>query len=130
LRRRLRAATAGATVLVLTAAIAILLPFNATRYLRNVPLDLPGATLLRLPENQAAEYQYLARLVRTQADTVITESGFNSLYFWSRQPPPTLSVFVLTERQQANLADAVTVATRPLALLYRRGNDSLGRVVS
>lgn len=54
-----------------------------------VPLDLPGATRLRMPEQSVALYRWLTFNLRAYADTFIGMPAVNSLYFWTEQEPPT-----------------------------------------
>jgi hypothetical protein len=54
------------------------------------PLDLPGATLVRMPPRDAARYRWLTETLRAHSDTfVFREHARNSFYFWTRLPPPT-----------------------------------------
>jgi len=85
------------------------------------PLELPGASLLRLPSRQAAGYRALARYLETECDTFFTVPGFNTLHFWSGKPPPTyFNVFervCLNDREQSDVVAALRRAKRPLIVM-------------
>jgi hypothetical protein len=59
------------------------------QYLQNVPLDLPGAVWIRLPSEQASQYQQITSWIKTSADTFVTLPGMYSFYFWAQVDPPT-----------------------------------------
>ena len=53
-------------------------------------LDLPGARLLRLPSDEARQYQQLVGELNACSSTfVFAEHGVNSIYLWAKCPPPT-----------------------------------------
>ncbi len=59
-------------------------------WLALTPLNLPGASRLRLTDQQAHLYQELVQpLSRPEIETFLTFPGLNSLYFWARKEPPT-----------------------------------------
>jgi len=77
-------------------ALAILVPFNReaswTHRLYNslTPLELPGASRIRLQEKHARVYRDLVGwLARPEVETFLTLPGMNSLYFWAQKDPPT-----------------------------------------
>jgi len=59
------------------------------KYHALTPLGLPGATRLRLEEPHVRVYRDIADTIERNCDTFISMPGFNSLYFWTRQDPPT-----------------------------------------
>jgi hypothetical protein len=76
-------------------------------YRRGVPLALPGAKRLRLPASVVKELQGLVETLRTLCNPIFVYPGFNSLYFWTGQAPPTLDLIshdirlIAVERQDA-----------------------------
>ena len=57
---------------------------------RLVPLNLPGASRLRLPPELVAKQHWMVDQIRLRASTFLCmPSGYNSLYFWACQRPPT-----------------------------------------
>jgi hypothetical protein len=77
------------------------------------PLDLPGAARLRLAPARVADYQWLARTLRTNTDTfVFGEHARNSFYFWTAMSPPTALnapfwTFLLTPAEQRRVIAAL-----------------------
>ena len=78
------------------AACAILFAFeyqvrsSRWNYVSLVPLDLPGASHIRLTSGEVWLYQELVRpLARPETETFLTLPGLNSLYFWAQKDPPT-----------------------------------------
>jgi hypothetical protein len=123
--RARRWAVAACLALIVPAAVtAIQLRGAVATYRAQEPLNLPGASLLRLPNAQVAAIQWLVELARTQASAFVSSPGFNSLYFWTQTSPPTLDLVtvsdeVLTAEQQQSLGDAVAAAPRPLVITQR-----------
>jgi hypothetical protein len=75
------------------------------------PLDLPGASLMRLPSDQVDSYRELTEYLKRHADSFLfRESTQNCVYFWSEIPPPnainaTIWPYMLNaEQQQAIVA--------------------------
>jgi hypothetical protein len=62
---------------------------NYARYYRQVPLALPGASLVRLPENDVSTFKSLAADIDANCDNFITMPGMYSLYFWTHKDSPT-----------------------------------------
>ena len=60
-----------------------------TRYQALVPLDLAGASRLRLQEPEVRVYRDIVASIEQNCDTFVSMPGFNSFYFWARQSPPT-----------------------------------------
>jgi hypothetical protein len=59
-------------------------------YASLTPLELPGASHMRLNQSQVNLYQELVRpLARPEVGTFLTLPGLNSLYFWAQKEPPT-----------------------------------------
>jgi hypothetical protein len=61
-------------------------------YRARQPLDLPGATRLRLDRVTANTLRKVVEIVRDGCDPIFSYPGFNSLYFWTGQAPPTLEL--------------------------------------
>jgi hypothetical protein len=59
------------------------------RYRRLAPLALPGADLLHLPRNEAADYQQITAVLNSSCDSNFSMPGIFSLYFWTETAPPT-----------------------------------------
>jgi hypothetical protein len=117
--RALRLATAAATLV----GVALLTGWHVValrrQYLAQVPLDLPGATRLRLSSTQVDDLRTLVDTVREHSDTFICLPGFGSLYFWTGEEPPTLDVFAeqirfLSDERQAAMVDALLAHPRPM----------------
>ena len=77
--------------LVTIGALACLTPWaRAVRwgYYDNPPLNLPGASLLRINEWEAARARWAVVNLKRQADTFQSYSAFNSLLLWTGLEPP------------------------------------------
>lgn len=110
--RWLRAALAGCTIALLVSAQWDLVTVVRQNYRSLVPLDLPGASRLRLPEESVALYRWLALNLQAHADTFIGLPALDSLYFWSGREPPTgvnpnAWMLLLDEAEQAKIVDAL-----------------------
>lgn len=57
-------------------------------YAEQTPLDLPGASRMRIGPGDAAQLRWLAKQVRANCDGFVGLPGFGSLYFWTEIPPP------------------------------------------
>lgn len=57
-------------------------------YRTAVPLDLPGAQLLRSPERDVAVYRFLVANLSAHVRSFYSLPGLNSLYFWTAIEPP------------------------------------------
>jgi hypothetical protein len=77
-------------------AFAILFPFYKQasgmykHYSSLTPLELPGASRIRLNAEDVHLYRNLVRWVaRPEVETFLTLPGVNSLYLWAQKDPPT-----------------------------------------
>ena len=65
------------------------IPALAAQYTDFPSLGLPGAERIHLSRYKVAEYKWLTSTLQANADTFISIPGYNSLYFWAGQDPPT-----------------------------------------
>jgi hypothetical protein len=76
---------------------------------RRIPLDLPGARLLRLPERDVAAFRWLAYNLAAHCDTFLGAPPFESMYVWGGRPVPTALggrwFLTFTENQQLEMID-------------------------
>ncbi|MGC2662349.1 MAG: hypothetical protein WA324_30665, partial [Bryobacteraceae bacterium] len=63
--------------------------YNYRHYRSWVSLRLPGASRVHLKPEEARMYETLARKVNQDCQGFISMPGFDSLYFWTGQEPPT-----------------------------------------
>lgn len=109
LRPALRASVAG--VLLLIALYYAREVFHARRYyLSLAPLELPGAETIRIPADQARNYQRLVRSLKQFCDGFVGFPEVPSLHLWSGVPspgplddPPGLNL--TQEQQEINVRD-------------------------
>ncbi len=91
-------------------------PLNA--YRTSMPLALPGAEQLRLPEPQVACYRWLFYNLRAHTDTFLTLPGLYSLHFWTAVPAPTVDNYThwftgLDEKRQWRNLERLRASVRP-----------------
>jgi hypothetical protein len=115
---RVLGSAAVVSTLMLHTVIRWTLPRLATYYRKNVPLELPGAESLRLPESQVAELQWTAKNLAQNGATFVGIPGLHSFYFWSTLAPPVRFypntwVLFYDDAQQEQLADALLSSPRP-----------------
>lgn len=113
--------------LILLAATGLVYQFGAlkktaTDYTELKPLALPGASLVRLPADEAAEYQGLARRMK-QFDSFVSQPGLLSLYFWTETDPPTkwnagAWVRLIGPERQNEIVSALQRAEHPGAAVH------------
>jgi hypothetical protein len=121
----LRPAVLGSLGLVLLGRVWVLASSQAEYYNGCMPLGLPGAGRLRLPEDRVALYRWLCFNLRAYADSFATMPGFNSLYLWTEQEPPTTQntnawMGLLNATRQREIVDAL--AQHPRACAVRNNN--------
>ncbi len=61
------------------------------RYLEGSDLGLPGAEIIRLPNESAAVFRLLAANAHAHGDLLFSEPGMFSLNLWTGRPTPTLA---------------------------------------
>jgi hypothetical protein len=114
----------GVALAAIFALNSIVLPgaSNAYVYRDNPKLDLPGATLMRLPAAEVETYTTLVDLLhRYHCTTFIGYPSINSLYLWSglEAPPPQIPnawMDALDRAQQQRLVDEFRASPRPCAI--------------
>ena len=62
---------------------------NYTVFNQNVPVKFNGTNRVRLPEKDAAFYNFLVENLTSECDGFISMPGIYSLNFWTRIEPPT-----------------------------------------
>jgi hypothetical protein len=118
------------TVLVANATIREPLHFTRTVYDYYQPLDLAGASRLRLDPNVVHTYRAIAREIQQRCSSFLSLPGLNSFYLWTDERPPTWLnandwMFQLDTDRQQRIVDAVRGSKR-LCLL--RNEDLVGSV--
>lgn len=103
----LRASTVPAVLVAVLLLAVVWLRAPWIAYASGEPLSLPGATRLHLPPEDAQNLRSLVATLRAHCRPFTTYAGFNSLYFWTEQAPPTLDLLphdirlVVPERRAA-----------------------------
>ncbi len=94
----------------------------AISYDEQQALSFPGADKLRLPAEQAGEYETMVALLRDNRCTAfISYPNVNSLYLWSGIKPPVLTppgawITTLDEAEQRRVVAELRASPRPCAL--------------
>ncbi|MGE3466322.1 MAG: hypothetical protein AB7J13_05260, partial [Pyrinomonadaceae bacterium] len=120
-------AGAGHTLGIATAMIALSV-FSGiwtvrsySRYYSHTPLDLPGATRIRLPADDVEQYRAITDWLKDNCGSFVTMPGFYSLNFWTVTDPfttqnapswPTL----LNDWRQAEAIEALKRSPSPCAV--------------
>jgi hypothetical protein len=123
-RLRLSTATASAAVFAMVALNVIVLPgaSSIATYRDQTKLNLPGASLLRLPAPNAEAYEQLADLLHENGcTTFIGYPSLDSLYLWAELPapdpqPPNAWFYGLDDEQQQQAVDQLRASPRPCAI--------------
>jgi hypothetical protein len=103
-------------VIVLSAGTSIVNYRDLTK------LELPGASLMRLPAPTAETYEGLVKLLHeNECTTFIGFPSVDSLYLWSELPspapqPPNGWFYALDEEQQQQAVDELRASPRPCAI--------------
>lgn len=119
-------AVAGVLAVALAAKFALdvarMAATNATNYGNQVQLSFAGADRMRLPPEQAAEYERLVALLAERRCTdFIAYPNVNSLYLWSGIEPPVPAppgawITALDEAQQRRVVAQLGASERPCAI--------------
>ncbi len=96
------------------------------RYAAGVPLELPGAAQLRLPELQAASYRILSINAAVHSDLLFSMPGMFSFNLWTGLPTPTdknttLWFTLLNDQEQQAIIDVLERTPRAVVI----GQESL-----
>jgi hypothetical protein len=114
------------TVLFTVAALSAVrrLDVGSVRYVTTVPLELPGANLLRVDRLSRARLHFLSENLRNSTPSFLTVPGLNSLYQFAGVAYPsgfnlTMNFALLSREQQESI---VTVGRRcrPIALVVNK----------
>jgi hypothetical protein len=121
--RRVRIASTAIAAITLAGFCIYWARENAVRYYSQTPLDLPGASLVRLPAKDAELYNYLVANLNDKCDSFVTMPGFYSLYFWTRKDPPTALnatawMSLLSDSQQAAIVEKIRPVPRLCAVYH------------
>ncbi|MGH7643504.1 MAG: hypothetical protein ACRENX_10955 [Candidatus Dormibacteria bacterium] len=92
---RARGLITGALVAIVVLLVAVfsdgqLIIRGYTTYRTETPLRLAGSAGIRLPSSQVAQFRTIVNQLHAHCSTFFSEPGFNSLYFFSGDKPPTL----------------------------------------
>lgn len=104
-------------------------------YAAAIPLDLPGASRLRIDEERAAAFAWAARNLRRHTDAFVTLPGLASFYLWAEQRSPapynrTNWHDALPAPRQQRVLDVLTRSPRACVLLGRELSVDLSRHLS
>ena len=92
-------------------------------YNSQLPLNLAGATRLRLPEKNVVTYNFLVENIKSDCDTFVSMPGINSLYFWAQKKPPTTYnttawMTLLDDEQQKAVVESLKTERRVCAVYH------------
>jgi hypothetical protein len=121
---RVRAVAAAAAMAVLAHQGYGQLEQIRARYARGTSLALPGAERLHVGYGDAAWLRLLVHALRTNCDTFFAYAGFNSLYFWTGESPPTIDVVSheitgFPEAKREEMIQALLTHPRACVVLHR-----------
>lgn len=116
----------GCSLLVLAFTITTAWKFGelATRYREGQNLGLPGAELIRIPDDSAALHRLLTHNAAAHADVLFSLPGMFSFNLWSGVPPPTHAnvthwFTLLDEAQQASIKRNLESNPRACVIVQR-----------
>ncbi len=119
-----RLATAGALGVVIWVGLTgLVLPLRDSSqiYHAATPVNVWGATRIRVSPAMAQEYESLVHAVRNRCNTFVTMPGFGSLYLMSQKTPPTWMnisawVFAWDASEQQRVVDQIEGVPRLCAI--------------
>lgn len=119
-----RLATAGALgVVIWVGLIGLAFPLrdSSQTYRAATPVDVWGATQIRVSPTTAQVYVSLVHAVRERCNTFVTMPGFGSLYLMSQKTPPTWMnisnwVFAWDDSKQQRIVDQIEGIPRLCAI--------------
>jgi hypothetical protein len=118
-------ASASAVLLIVSALSAVRrLDVGASRYDTTVPLELPGANLVRVDPLLRATLHFLSENLRDATPSFLTVPGLNSLYQFAGVDYPsgfnlTMNFALLSREQQESIV-GVGRRCRPIALVVNK----------
>lgn len=125
----LRSRFSPAASYVISAALVCFCVFysweGVSKYSSLTPLDLPGATRVRLPESDVATFRSLVTKIASNCDNFITMPGLDSLYFWTGQNSPTTLnatswVSMLNDSQQRSIISSFESLPRRCVVYHQQ----------
>jgi hypothetical protein len=101
------------------------LSYLRTSFKQGVPLALPGAESIRLPEDYAVVLQWVAYNLAQNADTFVGLPGVHSFYGWSHLPPPVpfyphTWIAFSSDATQEKILQALLASKRPCIVRQRK----------
>ena len=91
-RQPVRAATMGIVLAFLIVQTHSALALWRLMHEKGVPLGMPGAWRMRVPERDAEAIHGLVAELQTRCTSFLVFPGVSSLYFWTGSEPPTLDL--------------------------------------
>ncbi len=137
------AAGAAAVLLVFVANVTVREPLRADRavYRSEASLGLPGASRVRLPDEQIRAFRHVTAAIDRNCPAFLTLPGMNSFYIWTGQEPPTgfnatAWPGLLDDAHERRVVEAVSsidglclLRNEALAALWGDGGSSPGPLV-
>jgi len=126
--RSLRKAAAALAALALVGAYPVFGARERGVYGDRLPLRLPGAERLRLPERSVALYRWISANLERHCDTYLSWPGLSAPYFWAGLPAPSrlqagFWFWVHDAPQQHRIRDELERFPRACALLDDRAKE-------
>jgi hypothetical protein len=116
------------SALALTAYVSVYVPLRRfhREYSNSAPLGLYGAGPIRVPGPTAFAYQRLTDELAKRCRSFVTMPGLNSLYLFTRIPPPTRLnttswMILFDDDRQAEIRRRLIEGPRPLCAVRHRG---------
>jgi hypothetical protein len=95
-------------------------------YRTNKPLDLPGASGLRLPAEQVKELRSISAALRRTCSQFVSVPGYDGLYVLTGIAPPnginaTVWMYLFTHSEQQSVVNVLKTTRGPVCLVERSG---------